>query len=195
MYSCINSLCRKIHIYIYTYICIHIYIYIYIYTSVSIHIHIRFYPHSAWVLAQDAPQVAAPWAVLACETPCCDQQHNFLVENHKVTRHGTSQVGSPVTCYAFPTGVYVINATQGPKKICEKDRTTSTSRVVKSIMKSPAVFRQFSYQHVTEMWCISHFPTPAMWLEDEGSPWNLRFFLAADLVFSHVQCDVCVRRS
>mmetsp|Transcript_80202 Transcript_80202/g.126481 ORF Transcript_80202/g.126481 Transcript_80202/m.126481 type:complete len:158 (+) Transcript_80202:124-597(+) len=31
---------------------------------------------------------AAPWTVLACETPCCDQQHNFLVENHKVSRVG-----------------------------------------------------------------------------------------------------------
>ncbi|CAL1135039.1 unnamed protein product [Cladocopium goreaui] len=31
--------------------------------------------------------VPAPWAVLVCETPCCDQ-HNFLVENNKVSRVG-----------------------------------------------------------------------------------------------------------
>eukprot|EP00435_Cladocopium_sp_Y103_P059842 s142_g21.t1 len=39
--------------------------------------------------------VAAPLSVLACETPCCDQQHNFLVENHKVSRVGLGVMESP----------------------------------------------------------------------------------------------------
>ena len=42
------------------------------------------YPHlldlESWF---QPPEAAVPW-VLQCETPCCDQQHSFLVENHKV---------------------------------------------------------------------------------------------------------------
>ena len=26
--------------------------------------------------------VESPWSYLACESPCCDQENNFLVENH-----------------------------------------------------------------------------------------------------------------
>ena len=64
---------------------------------IYIYIHIPFYPHSG---SQGVAQikVPAPWAVLVCETPCCDQ-HNFLVENNKVSDQ------------CLP--VVTINATQG----------------------------------------------------------------------------------
>ena len=42
------------------------------------------YPHLLDLESfQKPPEAAVPW-VLQCETPCCDQQHSFLVENHKV---------------------------------------------------------------------------------------------------------------
>ena len=102
---------KYISLYIYM-ICIYIYMYIYIYIHIIyIYIHIPFYPHSG---SQGVAQikVPAPWA-LVCETPCCDQ-HNFLVENNKVSDRGRMWKWEIThDLVRFPKPVVTINATQG----------------------------------------------------------------------------------
>ncbi|CAK9106906.1 tRNA wybutosine-synthesizing protein 4 (tRNA-yW synthesizing protein 4) (Leucine carboxyl methyltransferase 2) (tRNA(Phe) (7-(3-amino-3-(methoxycarbonyl)propyl)wyosine(37)-N)-methoxycarbonyltransferase) (tRNA(Phe) (7-(3-amino-3-carboxypropyl)wyosine(37)-O)-methyltransferase), partial [Durusdinium trenchii] len=46
-------------------------------------------------VAADSGVAASPWSYLACETPCCDQEHSFLVENRNAARLGLSNFEPP----------------------------------------------------------------------------------------------------